>query len=137
MVILEKIRLLLVDDDDSFLKLTKLVLTRIRKNLKITTVTSATEALSILKKQLFDVIVSDYQMPKIDGLEFLKDVRRLYSDIPFAGLGTCRELLLPGRWPGWKFDDCKCRNWCFVSRFVCPSLPSHSRKHEGVESYGQ
>ncbi len=90
MIILEDIKLLLVDDDNSFLKLTKLCLMKIRKNLKITTVTSAIDALLILKKQHFDVIVSDYQMPKMDGLKFLNNVKKLYSDIPiiiFTGRG--------------------------------------------------
>ena len=83
MIILEDIRLLLVDDDSSFLKTTKLCLTRIRKKLNITTVTSATDALSILKDHQFDVIVSDFKMQKMDGLELLKNVKMLYSDIPF------------------------------------------------------
>ena len=66
MIILEDIILLLFDDDDSFLKLTKLCLTLIGKNLVITTATTAIDALSILENQHFDVIVSDIQMPKMD-----------------------------------------------------------------------
>ncbi len=79
---MEDIQLLLVDADISFLKLTKSCLMKIRKNLKITTVSSTIEALLILKKQNFDVIISDYQMPKMDGLKFLRKVKKLYSEIP-------------------------------------------------------
>lgn len=94
MIVLKDIRLLLVDDDESFLKLTKLSLIRIKKNLKITTVTSGKDALILLKKQHFDVIVSDFQMPKMDGLELLKNVKKLYSDIPFIVFtGKGREAI--------------------------------------------
>ena len=36
-----------------------------------------------LKTKKYDIIISDYQMPWMDGIEFLKVVRHLYGNIPF------------------------------------------------------
>lgn len=44
---------------------------------------SGSEALSILENQQFDAVVSDYQMPGMNGIELLKIIRKK-SDIPFV-----------------------------------------------------
>jgi PAS domain S-box-containing protein len=36
-----------------------------------------------LDKESFDVVVSDYQMPKMDGISFLKEVRARHGKLPF------------------------------------------------------
>ena len=36
-----------------------------------------------MEKQLYDVVVSDYEMPLKNGLEFLKELREQKNDIPF------------------------------------------------------
>lgn len=44
---------------------------------------SARAALELLKNAGFDAIVSDYEMPEIDGIEFLKIIRKEYPRLPF------------------------------------------------------
>ncbi len=44
---------------------------------------SAPAALEILKKRSYDAIVSDYQMPEMDGIAFLKIVRTIDPTLPF------------------------------------------------------
>lgn len=57
---------------------------RENEKLDIEATTSAQEALEILENKNFDIIVSDYQMPEMDGLEFLEIIRKEgKSDIPF------------------------------------------------------
>jgi len=51
--------------------------------MKISTASSAADALELMKQLEFDIIVSDYQMPEMDGLEFLESVRNSGNDIPF------------------------------------------------------
>ncbi|WGI18075.1 PAS domain-containing protein [Methanonatronarchaeum sp. AMET-Sl] len=73
-------RVLLVDDDESFLELTSIYLND--EELSIDTVSDPRKALDVFSG--YDCLVSDYQMPGIDGLELLKEVREeIGSDIPF------------------------------------------------------
>lgn len=76
------IRVLHVDDDSGFLKVTKQCL-EMEAPVKVDTVVSVDEALKKLWTERYDVVVSDYQMPKKDGLEFLKELREKENTIPF------------------------------------------------------
>jgi PAS domain S-box-containing protein len=78
----EKIRALYVDDESTLLDLCKMYLERVGEFI-VTTVTNAPEAIRILELKRFDVIVSDYQMPEMDGIEFLKIVRSRGDKTPF------------------------------------------------------
>lgn len=75
------ISVLCVDDEPGLLKIAKIFLER-DKDLSVKTVTSALEGLSAISIESFDAIVSDYQMPEMDGIEFLKRVRSL-NGVPF------------------------------------------------------
>jgi len=76
------ISLLYVDDEPDLLDLCKLFLER-EKEFFVVTVTSAQKGIEVLNEVAIDAIISDYQMPSMDGIEFLKQVRTEYKDIPF------------------------------------------------------
>lgn len=80
---MERIKVLLVDDDQSLLDVSKIYLERLESKLEIYTTLSATDAYLNIKDDSFDVIVSDYQMSGMDGLELLKKIREESMDIPF------------------------------------------------------
>lgn len=79
------VRILAVDDDPSLLDVTATFLERERDRFDVVTRTRADEALSDLISGDIEVdaIVSDYDMPARNGLEFLEGVREHYPDIPF------------------------------------------------------
>ena len=74
------IEVLHVDDDEAFAEMVSTFLERTDR-LDVTTVTDPREALDRL--EAVDCIVSDYQMPEIDGLELLTRVRDRDPELPF------------------------------------------------------
>ena len=96
---MSKIRALIIDDDESFLDLTRIFLEKIDNNLEIMLFTSPYEALALLKANNIDVVVSDYIMPGLNGLELLQEIRKMGNTIPFIlltgmpGVDTKRRAL--------------------------------------------
>lgn len=76
------IKVLHVDDEASLLSTAKQIL-EMQGNFAVETATSVDEALEKMKEKTFDVIISDYQMPSRDGLEFLKELRQNRDKTPF------------------------------------------------------
>jgi PAS domain S-box-containing protein len=74
--------ILYVDDEPMLLELARLFLEK-TGDFYVDTVTSATEALDILSKTSYDCIISDYQMPGMDGIVFLKTFRSKGNVGPF------------------------------------------------------
>lgn len=85
------IRILYVDDEVEFLEIGKIFLEQqgfwspesAKTKFIVDTVVSATEAIEKIKQTSYDAIVSDYQMPGMDGIEFLKILRNSGNFIPF------------------------------------------------------
>jgi len=69
-------RILIVDDNSLGLAARRSVLEELGH--KVHTSGTAVEALDLCGKQRFDVVVTDYKMPKMDGVEFIGRLRKLY-----------------------------------------------------------
>ncbi|MBN1455917.1 MAG: PAS domain S-box protein [Methanomicrobia archaeon] len=78
-----EITILHVDDEPAFLALTKAFLEREQEHFVVDTATSVEEALTRLDERSYNIIVSDFQMPGLDGLTLLQQVRERSSTIPF------------------------------------------------------
>jgi PAS domain S-box-containing protein len=76
------ISLLFVDDEPSLLDIGKIFLER-TPGFTVTTADSAASALHELEMTPFDAIVSDYQMPGMDGIAFLQEIRSRSLTLPF------------------------------------------------------
>ncbi|WP_435358562.1 response regulator [Haloarchaeobius sp. DFWS5] len=75
---------LLVDDDEALLRLTATYLERESDVIRPTTASGGAAALELLDSRSFDGIVSDYDMPEMDGLELLAAVRERDGSLPFV-----------------------------------------------------
>jgi len=75
--------LLYVDDEPGLLDIGQLFLENTGE-FTVRTVQSGKEALDLLSHNNFDAVISDYQMPEMDGLELLKRVRKTYGTLPFV-----------------------------------------------------
>jgi CheY-like chemotaxis protein len=78
----EAIHVLHVDDDAAFLDLAAAFLTR--HGLAVTTAESPAAAREVLAAESIDCVVSDYDLPGEDGIEFLRAVREEYPTLPFV-----------------------------------------------------
>jgi PAS domain S-box-containing protein len=76
------IRTLYVDDEEGLLDIAKTFL-EMTGELKVDTFLSVVEAEKGLLQNKYDAIISDYQMPEINGIEFLKRIRSRGDKIPF------------------------------------------------------
>ena len=79
----DEIRILHVDDQRSFLDLAAELLAREDERFSVVTETNATDGLDTLRASDVDCVVSDYDMPGMDGLAFLDAVRDSFPDLPF------------------------------------------------------
>jgi PAS domain S-box-containing protein len=73
---------LYIDDEPALLDIGRLFLER-SGNLSVDTALSAAEAITRMETGKYDGIISDYQMPGMDGIELLKYIRTHFGDLPF------------------------------------------------------
>jgi len=79
----EEITILAVDDEPDVVELTAELLEREDERFTIVTETSASDGIERLVAADIDCVVSDYDMPRLNGLEFLRTVREEDSNLPF------------------------------------------------------
>ena len=100
-------KVLVVDDNMVNLMIAKKLLEFYNLNIKM--VTGGREALELLESETFDLIFMDQMMPEMDGVEAMKEIRKLegdyYKSVPIVALtanavyGVKEELIALG------FDD--------------------------------
>jgi two-component system chemotaxis response regulator CheY len=81
-------KMLTVDDSQSVRKLVKFTLKA--KGFQVSSACDGLEALDLLKQEEFDAIILDINMPRMNGLEFLKQIKAndQYASIPVIMLTT-------------------------------------------------
>lgn len=78
----EVINVLYVDDESCLLEIGKLFLEE-NGCFEVDTTMYPKEAINLIKKNGYEAIISDYQMPGMNGIELLKTVRQEFPDLPF------------------------------------------------------
>ncbi|MBN2375937.1 MAG: HDOD domain-containing protein [Sedimentisphaerales bacterium] len=92
----KKIKILFVDDEPRVIDGLRRMLHTMRAEWEMVFVNSGREALDLLAKSAFDVIVSDMKMPQMDGHQLLSSVRAKYPQVVRIALSgqTSKEAFL-------------------------------------------
>ncbi|MEA5388865.1 response regulator [Haloarculaceae archaeon H-GB11] len=77
------INVLHVDDDPDLGEVVALRLEQLDENVSVITETNPDEGMASIRTERVDCVVSDYQMPGMNGIEFLREVRAEYPNLPF------------------------------------------------------
>lgn len=75
-------RILYVDDEEGLLDIGRFYLEQ-AGGITVDVTASPHEALHMILSGRYDAVVSDYQMPEMNGIELLKRVREAGSRVPF------------------------------------------------------
>jgi DNA-binding NtrC family response regulator len=106
-----EITILVVDDDTNLLDGLKRSMHEKHIQWKQKYVSSAKDAISLLASEKIDLIITDYKMPGIDGLELLSIVKEKYPDI--------KRILLTGQSEAEVFESSKEIAHAYLSK-PCP-----------------
>ncbi|NVM04156.1 MAG: sigma-54-dependent Fis family transcriptional regulator [Candidatus Helarchaeota archaeon] len=86
---MENFSFLCVDDDKNVVNALKIILNK--SGFNVFTALNGFEALDILKSEQIDIAIIDYKMPKMNGTELLKKIKKLNHDVEvliLTGHGT-------------------------------------------------
>jgi len=75
---LKKKKILLIDDDEWIRN--SMILFFETEGCQLLALETAEEAIEALEQQHYDVIITDYRLPGMDGLQFLNRIQSLYPD---------------------------------------------------------
>ena len=75
-------KILIVDDDAIIRTLLVRLLKKIKKDFQIMTAADGCTALEVLKETSVDLVLTDYKMPGMDGLETFAEMKKLYPNLP-------------------------------------------------------
>ena len=76
------ISILVVDDEPAYRKVMKRLL--INEGHRVTLAEDGIDGLRILKNKEFDMVLTDINMPNMNGWDFLRNIEKLYPEIPAA-----------------------------------------------------
>lgn len=87
----QNVNVLVVDDNND---LTQYISNELSKYYKITTCADGLEALNTLHRSQFDLVISDVMMPRMDGIELLRNIKQTprLSHIPIIMLTSKNEI---------------------------------------------
>ncbi|VAV83612.1 hypothetical protein MNBD_DELTA01-2123 [hydrothermal vent metagenome] len=80
------VKMLVVDDQKTMLVMVEQMLRR--AGYMVMTADSGDEALGVLERECFDVVITDLVMPEMNGLEFFHEVKSKYPYLPVIMMTT-------------------------------------------------
>ncbi len=93
-------KILVIDDEDSMCHFMEIMLSK--EGYTVDTTTSGTEGISLVKKQPYDLVIADLNMPEMTGIDVLRRVKSFKEDQDFivmtayASVDTAIEAMKQG-----------------------------------------
>jgi two-component system, OmpR family, response regulator len=84
-------RILLIDDNNFGVVARKALLEE--HGYKITTATDGQQGLETFNRGTFDLVITDYKMPRMDGLELIREIRQQTVGVPIILISGYAEAL--------------------------------------------
>ena len=72
-------KILIIDHEPDILKALETILTK--EGYQVRSASGGEEAIGVLKSEAFDLVIMDIRMPGMDGLEFMRQVKKLCDDM--------------------------------------------------------
>ena len=97
---IKNMKILLVDDDEWIRDSLSLFFEA--EGCNLLTFKTAEEGMEAVKQQAYDIVISDYKLPGMDGLEFLRQVKEKQPNAfeilitAYANRGICEEAKMVG-----------------------------------------
>jgi CheY-like chemotaxis protein len=76
--------LLIVDDEPDILESLESLLADYLPGVRVLTASSGAKGMVIARANVLDMVLSDFRMAKMDGIEFLRQARIVQADIPMV-----------------------------------------------------
>ncbi len=73
-------KLLVVDDDPAFNKMLTSFL--LKKEYDVKSAHSPNSALELLKENTFDLVLTDFKLPGMNGIQLMQEIKKQYNNIP-------------------------------------------------------
>ena len=86
--------ILIVDDEPDYREVVQMILSA--KGYRVQTCGNGKDAMELLKKNHFDVVLTDFMMPEMDGLELLKRIKKKSPETEvfiISGFGTVENVV--------------------------------------------
>lgn len=130
-------RILIVEDDPSLRQLGKMLFGA--QGYEVRAAEDGFEGLAALKQSLPDIIISDLQMPNMNGFEFLSVVRRRFPAIPvivisgeFSGLSVPASVLADAFFPKGGYNAQELFEKIIELLHELPSRPKSGRPNQAA-----
>jgi DNA-binding NtrC family response regulator len=99
-------RILIADDDSSVCSVLGTILEKMDDGLQVVTVDNGENALTSIKEQHFDLLITDIKMPGKDGIELVREMRELEIETPVIVFTAFGSSKLHSDWESLKVYCC-------------------------------
>ncbi len=86
----KKAKILVVDDDPSFRELLRELLSQ--ENYTVKVAENGKEALLRVRKESFDLVLTDVRMPRMNGIQLLKELQKIAPNIKVVVMSATDDL---------------------------------------------